>query len=139
LGFAIGLVSKAALWATPAGVARIDGNDRDTGEPRLGGHKPAKLIERPPVQTAGLRSCSRNPFADLREVFNRNRAAGAFSVSNDLPRDAVVCVFSKSGLLTRQFLELAFGGFAAATLKTGATPRELPTAKSRGLLARRVT
>jgi hypothetical protein len=50
----------------------------------------------------------------------------------------VVCVFSKSGLLTRQFLELTFGGFAAATLKTGATPRELPTAKSRGLLARRV-
>jgi hypothetical protein len=32
LGFAISLVSKAALRATPAGVARIDGNDRDTRE-----------------------------------------------------------------------------------------------------------
>jgi hypothetical protein len=37
----------------------------------------------------------------------------------------VVSVLSKSGLLTRQFLEFAFGGFGAATLKTGATTREL--------------
>jgi hypothetical protein len=57
LGFAIGLVGKVALWATPAGVARIDGNDRDTRKPRLIGHKLAKLTERPPMQTAALPDC----------------------------------------------------------------------------------
>jgi len=60
LGFAIGLVSRVALWATPPGVARIDGNDRDTREPRLVGDKLAKLTERPPMQTAALRSCGLN-------------------------------------------------------------------------------
>jgi hypothetical protein len=29
LGFAIGLVDKAALWATPARVARINGDNRN--------------------------------------------------------------------------------------------------------------
>ena len=110
MGFAIGLDGKAAPWATPAGVARIDGNDRDTREPRLVGHQLAKLTERPPIQTVALRSCGLNPRADVREVFNRNRAAGALS--------------GKRTVSMRRKLILAG---AALALLTGAASAQMPT------------
>jgi len=116
LGLAIGLESKAALWATPAGVARIDGNDRDTTEPRLGGHKPAKLTERPPMQTVALRSCGLNPRADMREAFNRNGAAGAFN--------------GKRTVSMRRKLILAG---AALALLTGAASAQTPTMGGGGM------
>jgi hypothetical protein len=55
LGFAIGLVDKAALWATPAGVARVNDDNRNASALCLLGQELAQLTKRPPMQTAALR------------------------------------------------------------------------------------
>jgi hypothetical protein len=54
LSFTIGLVDKAALWAISAGVARINGDNRNASELRLVDPELAQLTGRPPMQTAAL-------------------------------------------------------------------------------------
>jgi hypothetical protein len=55
LGFAIGLVDKAALWATPDRVARIPDDMRNASEVCPAGQELAKLTKRLPMQRAALR------------------------------------------------------------------------------------
>src|SRR5215469_2139666 len=116
LGLAISLVDHTALRTGSAGVARIDGNDGYAGKLRLVTHELAKLGKRPPMRTVALRLCGLNPLADMRQVFDHNRAAGAFGVSNDLLADNVVGMFAEACLLSAKFLQAAFGGLGAALL-----------------------
>jgi hypothetical protein len=76
LGFAIGLVDKAALWATPARVARIS-DERNASELCPIGQELAKLTKRLPMQTAALR---RPGFAGLR--CSRTRARPALAIDS---------------------------------------------------------
>ena len=118
MGFAVGFVDNAALGAAPAGVARVNGDDRDASKLRFVAHEATELSKTPPVQTAALCFPGLNPFADMRQVFDRNRKPRAFSVGSNLLRDAVVNVLPESGLPTRQLLKTALGGFGGATLQS---------------------
>jgi hypothetical protein len=119
LRLAIGLVDRPTFRTSPAGVAWIDGNDRDAFERHLVTHQLAKLTKAPPVQTVALRPSGLNVLADVGQVFARNRAAGAFGLRRNLLGDAVVHVLSKAGLLSAKFLQTPLGAFAAMTLQGG--------------------
>lgn len=82
LGSAIGLVDTTTLRAAPGSIVRIDSNNGHTSQLRLVGHELAKLTERPPVQTIALCPSGLNPLANVRQVFNGNRGAGAFGTSS---------------------------------------------------------
>jgi hypothetical protein len=125
LSRSIGLVDHPALRTGPAGVAWIKGDDRDAGKLRFICREPAKLGKRPPMQTAALRLAGLNPVANMRDVFDRNHAAGAFGVRNSFLRYVVVHVLAKAGLLPAQSLKAALCSFGAAALQAGMAAREL--------------
>jgi hypothetical protein len=125
LSLSIGLVDHPALRTGPAGVAWINGDDRDAGKLRFICGEPAKLGKRPPMRTAALRLAGLNPVANMRDVFDRNHAAGAFGVRNSFLRYVVVHVLAKAGLLPAQSLKAALCSFGAAALQAGMAAREL--------------
>lgn len=117
----IGLINHTASRACSACVARIDCGYRNAGQFRLVGKELAKLGEGPTMQTVALGFSGLNPFANMRQVFNGNRKAGAFSPRNNLLRDAVVDVFAEPGFLPGKFLETALGRLRSLSLKARLT------------------
>jgi hypothetical protein len=127
LAFTTGLVDRPTPRTGSPRVIGSDGNNRDAARRRLIGHEPAKLSKGPPVQTVALCPCGVNVLANVRQIFDRNRKAGAFGGSNSLLAKAVVGVLSQARLLCAELLHTPLGGFAATPLQTGATKGEFPT------------
>jgi hypothetical protein len=127
LRLAVGLVDRPTFGTCPAGVARIDDDNRDAFERRLVTRELAKLSKRPPTQAVALRLSGLSPPADMRQMFDRNRLAGAFGVGINLLGDAVVDMLSKAGLLSAKFLQTPLGGLGTAVLRTCATNGNFPT------------
>ena len=117
-------VDTAAHCAFTRGVAGIDAQKRDTGAPGLVGQERSGLCEGPGVQAGSLTTASRYPGADMRQIFQRNAASGAFSGQHDHLRDAVVYVGAESPFLAGELAEATLGGLGATALQAGLAPCE---------------
>jgi hypothetical protein len=126
LAFTTGLVDRPTLRTGSPRVIGSDGSNRDAARRRLIGHELAKLSKGPPVQTVALCPSGLNLLANVRQIFDRHRKAGAFGGRKSLLAEAVG-VLSKARLLSAEFLHTPLGGFAATPLQTGATKGEFPT------------
>lgn len=118
------LVDTAANGALARCVAGIDAHQRDTGALGLVGQERSGLCEGPGVQAGSLTTASRYPGADMRQIFQRNAASGAFSGQHDHLRDAVVYVGAESPFLAGELAEATLGGLGAAPLQAGLPARQ---------------
>ena len=84
LGFTISLVDMATGRTGPAGIARIDKADRDTGKLRFVGDKRLQLPKGPGRQYRTLRLASPDPRADVLQDFKSNLPLRAFSRRYDI-------------------------------------------------------
>ena len=76
-------VDAPARRALAGRVAGIDAKHRDARALGLVGQESAELPEGPGMQARSLTALGRNPRANMREVFKRNTAFGAFGNFND--------------------------------------------------------
>lgn len=120
LSFAIGLIDHATERASSARVAWVDCGQRYPHKLGLVGQELAKLCETPRMQPVALTLSGPNPLANMRQIFDRNRKAVAFSRRNNLLTYTVVRLFSESSLLARELLKFSLCSLRAALLKTGA-------------------
>ena len=125
--WSVPLIDGSAARATLACIARINIDDRDTSARGLVGDKCAKLSKGPIMQAVAIFAAGRNPCADMRQLFQRNAAQGAFSINHNSLRNYVVCVFLKPRLFARQFLETTLSRLCSALLKPGAALGGLPS------------
>ena len=117
LALAIGLVDVAARWASPRSVTRIYGHEFDASDGGLVAEERAQLKERPSRVHRSLVFSGRYPVANSRQVFNGNPSPGAFSLRDDLLRDHVISVGTKTGLLAREFFEVTLRRLCADRLE----------------------
>ncbi len=125
--WSVPLVDGSAARATLARIARIDIDDRDASARGLIGDECAKLSKGPIMQAVAIFAAGRNPCADMRQLFQRNAAQGAFSINHNSLRNYVVCVFLKPRLFSRQFLETTLRRLCSAALKAGTALGGLPS------------
>jgi hypothetical protein len=85
LGFAIGLVDKAAVSATPARVARVPDEIRNASEHCPVDQELAKLTKRLPLQTAPLRATRPVPVIDRQPASRFQRVLGTFTPLEQRP------------------------------------------------------
>ena len=90
LRWSVLLVNIAAFRAFPAGVSRIDQDDRDTKNLTLIRDKAPELCERPAMQRSPLAATNRYPGPDMRQIFQRDTSAGALRRSYDALADVVI-------------------------------------------------
>lgn len=100
LRWPVSFLGVPADGALPRGVARVNEDQRDSGQGSFVRDVLTQLEERPGMQSGPLFPSSPNPRANAFEVFQGNRSLRAFGGSNDLLRDAMVNVPRKAGFLT---------------------------------------
>lgn len=113
----VALINTAALGAGPGGIARVYRNDRNARQLRLVLDKAAQLVERPAMPCRPLVASNSYPLADVRQIFQRNPAPGAFRLGDDALTDRVVGVRGKAALFTGESLEAATGRLRAFLLQ----------------------
>ena len=112
------LVDNPALRALARRVAGIDANNRHPGADSFVADKATQLPVTPiPKPSPLVAAPSRNPCADALQVFQGNPASGAFSVSDDSLRYAMVYVFLKPRLFASQFAKPSLGSLGAESLQ----------------------
>ena len=119
LGLAVRFLAVATLVTGAAGVTRIDGDQRYTGEPGLVLQKQSELRKRPGVENCSLPAPNRYPFADAIQFFNGNAASGAFSAGNDLLGYHMVRVRGEALLFSRKGFKPTLGGAGLFLLQFG--------------------
>lgn len=129
----IGFIDHAAFVACPGGVARIDGQNLNSGELSLVGDELPELMERPSMHASPLPLAKPYPAADARQFFEGNAASGAFGSRNERLGNAVVRVLSEAGLTAGDGLEPAADGARALALALPAGRRALERAPGRGV------
>lgn len=107
LGFSVGFGDMPTFRAGSACVARVNCFDHQSSAFCLVLYKIAKLAETPIVQSFLLLFVGLNPAADMRQIFERNTHAVAFSSGNDGFRDAMVLMFLESLLLAAHVAKVA--------------------------------
>jgi hypothetical protein len=112
----------AALRAFPRGIVRIDKNQRHSVHCRFVSDKQPQLRKSPTMENCSLLAPNCNPVANTTQLFELDSAICAFSVSNNLFTDYVICVTGKPLLLARQFLQSALGRSRLLLLKLGPQP-----------------
>lgn len=95
---AVGLLAVSALRASPAGVSRIDRDQRDTVELGLVFEKRSELTERPTAHPGTLLAPEPSPSANSSQVLDCDSASGAFGIGNDLFADYVILMPLEPGL-----------------------------------------
>src|SRR5438874_13781559 len=90
---AVALVDAAAGGTGAAGVSGIDGDERQPRVRGLVGQEGAQLVERPGRENRTLLLGSRDPGANIGQVFDGDPAPGAFGSGDDLLGDAMVDVY----------------------------------------------
>ena len=101
-------------------VARINRNNGYTCALCFVGYESTQLVERPRVQNRPLAAPSSYPFADIRQVFQRNPATGVFGGFNDSFAQGVVNVSSEAAFLAGKGFQAAFGRSGLFSLQLGA-------------------
>lgn len=114
---AILLCAVSALSASPAGVARVNGNQRNSSQLRLILQEQTQLGEGPGMQNGSLLSPNRNPTGDAFEFFNCDPTFGAFSFGNNLLTDVVVCPGSEPSLTPGKIFKFPLGRSGPLTLE----------------------
>src|SRR5262245_7877293 len=104
-GLPVPLLAMAALRTGAARVARIEQNDGDAPESRLVGDETPELMERPTLHAGSIGLSDRCPLADAFEVFEGDRAGGAFGLAHDPLRDDVILVRPEPTLLPTGLVE----------------------------------
>ena len=136
LVLSVGLFAMSAFATSAAGVAGVHLPDGDSIEQRLVLDELAEPCKRPTRHLGSLLTLEPSPFADVRQVFERDSATGAFGVSDELLADTVVYAVSKSLFSMRESLESPANGTGTKTslLPCGGcfleslTPREISLA-----------
>ena len=127
-GFANKVVSRlsvclfrvAALTALAGRVARVNPQERNTGNLRLVVEHPAQLGKRPAMQLRPLAFSSPDPRTNTSEFFNGNHSIRAFCERNYASRNCVVRVFGEPLLFAAALFQQALGRLRADTLKLAA-------------------
>src|SRR4051794_16527067 len=120
----------------PAGVARIDHDDRDSRILRLVGDEPPELVERPAREpVASVPTPSRYPAADAFEVFEGNPASGVFGGLDDRLADDVVLVLAEPGFLPGHATKLLLRPLGPPSLESLPLEIVLPADRLDGLSA----
>jgi hypothetical protein len=132
------LVGPIALVDMPASrtfsrcVARIDGEQENSGEHRFVGDECSQLREGPTMQNRTLRFPNRYSIADSTEFLDGNPASGAFGCLNDLLADNMIGMHGESSLTPGKCLQSALGGACplcltpSEVLAISAMPRSTP-------------
>jgi len=107
LGFPVALVDMPAFAALPRSIARVNNRDRNSGLLGFVLDKGAKLAEAPIMQSVALLFSGLNRLADMRQIFERNTEAGAFSSGNDCFGNTVILVLLKPFLLAAHLAKTA--------------------------------
>src|SRR5215472_3357541 len=76
----------ATTGTLAGGIARIDKNNRNSGQFRLVGDKRPELMERPAVQNDSLLSPNRYAVTNVAQIFELDSATAALGLSSDLLR-----------------------------------------------------
>lgn len=101
-------VDVSAARTPLRGVGWIDQFDRNTGDRGFVADEIPELPECPSVQSVPLLlALGLGSIADMRQVFQRKAATGAFSFGNECLRNYVVFVFPEAALATGQALKFA--------------------------------
>lgn len=117
LGFPVAFIDMPAFWTFPAGIARVDNNNRHPGLLGFIFYKSSELAEAPVMQAFPLLFSSLNPVENILEVFKCYSHMGAFSSGDDAFRNAMVLMFLKPLLFVAHFTQTAFSRFGADTLQ----------------------
>src|ERR1700688_2422972 len=112
-------IDMAALRTFTRRVPGIYLDHRYARKRRLVKQKQSQLGECPAMQNRSLRTPSPDPQPDVPEVFKNNRLLRASGVLNDLLRYYVVGVGGETGLLARQFPQLALCAASLFLLEFG--------------------
>ena len=119
LASSVGFVVVPTLGTNARGVPWIDNHHGNSSKKSLVCQKRSKLKERPSRMHRSLALPDRCPFADVRQIFQRNPSRGALGLGYDTFRDDVVRVGTKAGLLARKTFKVSFGRLGASCLKPG--------------------
>ncbi len=108
LGFPVTLINMPTLTALPAGIARVDNRNRNSGSLGFVSHKIPKLTEGPVMQSVPLLFSGLNLRPDMRQIFERDTKTGAFSSGNDCFGNTVILVLLKPLLLAAHLAKSVF-------------------------------
>lgn len=117
LGFPVALVDMPAFSASSAGVTWIDNRNGNSGSLGFVLDKVSKLAEAPVVQSVALLFSGLDLRTDMRQIFESNTQAGAFSSGNDCFGNTVVLVLLKPLLLAAHLAKAALCCSGACTLQ----------------------
>jgi hypothetical protein len=120
----VGLADISATRAFPGRIAGVNKNHGDTNALGFIIDKASQLEKSPVTQSCPLVLPGRYPLTDTAQVFKGNSRRGALRIGHNRFGYAMVDIFLKSSLSTRNLLELPLGGFSALALKITPTVRE---------------
>ena len=116
---AVGLVDVVATRTGARRVAWIDRDNWHTRKCTFVGQERPELEERPSGVHRSLALLDRYPTADTQEILQGDSTAGAFGLGDDVLRNGVVHVGTKTGLVPRETLEMPLGRLGSAGLEIG--------------------
>lgn len=119
---AIFFCAMTTFGASSAGIARIDGDQRNTYQGGLIRQKQSQLRESPGMQNRTLLAPGLDPFANSTEFFDGDPATGAFSFGNDLLANNMIGVRGEPSLTPGKKFKSAFRGSRLLVLKLRAQP-----------------
>ena len=108
LGFPVAFVDMPASPALAAGITGINDYNRNSGALGFVLYKTSKLAEAPVMQSVALLFSGLNLRSDMRQIFERNTEAGAFSSGNDCFGNTVILMLLKPLLLATHLAKAAF-------------------------------
>lgn len=117
LASSVGFVVVSTLDTNARGVPWIDNHHGNSSKKSLICQKRSKLKERPSRMHRSLALSDRCPFADVRQIFQRNPSRGALGLGYDTFRDNVVRIGTEAGLPARKTFEMSFGRLRTNRLK----------------------
>jgi len=112
------LVDCSTFWTTLTRVGCVHQPHTHACKQRLVSDEPSQLVKCPSSMLRSLAFPNRYPDANSLEVLKSNSASGVSSLRYDAFTDAMILDGSKSGLLTRDFLESSFSALGSASLKS---------------------
>ena len=121
LVWSVCLVCVAARIARPGSVARVNQDNRHTGQARLVSNIGTKLVKGPVGMSCTLRLFDRYPLAYASEIFKGDTALGVLSLFHDMLRDTVIRVCLETSLAATQFPQFALSGLSPFALQVAAT------------------
>lgn len=116
---AVTLVDQSATGTRPAGVTRIDGNQRHTHQLGLVGQTLTEMSESPRVVRSPMFLANRCPFANPGQIFDHDSTNGVLGCTHDRFADTMVHVTLVAPFLPSAMTQQPFGGFRPLRLEFG--------------------